>query len=241
MKIAAVIPVHGRLSFWPITVKRLSRQINLPSPVRVVVVGWTEEERIAAERAGAHFVRHENQPLGAKWQFGIDRAIELYDPEAILIVGSTDWITDDWCACMAREIAAGADLAGQRGIYFLDVRPGNFKRMIWWGGYGPGPRSAEPIGAGRLISRGIIDRLRGKIFDPIPKSLDWSCYQHVLGAGGKVVCADTLPCRALSTSSYLWDNLHSFKREAEFPTASIVPDPDVVLSRLFPDMLEIFR
>lgn len=241
MKIAAVIPVHGRLSFWPITVKRLSRQINLPSPVRVVVVGWTEEERIAAERAGAHFVRHENQPLGAKWQFGIDRAIELYDPGAILIVGSTDWIADDWCSLLSPLIESGADLAGQRGIYCLDVRPGNAKRMIWWGGYGPGPRRDEPIGAGRLISRRIIDRLRGRVFDPIPKSLDWSCYQRILGAGGKVVCADTAPCCALSISSYLWTNLHSFERMSAHPSAKPVEDPGAFLFRIFPDDLVAFR
>lgn len=241
MKIAAVIPVHGRLSFWPITVGRLSRQTGLSSPIRTVIVGWTEEERVAAERVGAHFVRHDNQCLGAKWQYGIDRAMELYDPDAILIVGSTDWISDTWCSCMAPHIEAGADLVGKRGIYFLDVRPGNAKRMIWWAGYGPGPRQDEPIGAGRLISRRIINKLRGIVFDPVPKSLDWSCYQRVLGAGGKVVCADTLPCQALSVSCYLWSNLHSFKREAEFPTATPINQPDAVLSANFPDALEVFR
>ena len=65
-----------------------------------------------AEETGALFVQCQNLPLGFKWQRGMDIARE-FDPDAILMLGSSDWVSDNWCEIMMKRIIAGADMVGK--------------------------------------------------------------------------------------------------------------------------------
>lgn len=116
--IAAVIAIHGRETITLKTVHRLKQQTY---PIEhVILVGDTPQEQSIAEITDSIFVKHPNTILGAKWQFGIDYAKTL-NVDAVLIIGSDDWLTDNWVATMMGHIENGYNLVGKNSIYFLHI------------------------------------------------------------------------------------------------------------------------
>lgn len=209
VKLVAVIPVHGREELIVRTVSRLKRQ-TFPL-FSVVCVGDTESERKAVEDGGGVFFNYKNEPLGDKWQYGINKALEMGGTD-ILILGSSDWITDTWCENMVKELWNGYDLIGKKDCLFLDIDSNGYKRMCHWPGYLDQPeRFFEPIGAGRIISQEILNKTSGLMFyKHLNSSLDWSTYQLVIRNNGciKTVENDDYP---LSLSFYhKWDNKHKW-------------------------------
>jgi hypothetical protein len=65
--IIAVIPVFGREELFKYTIRRLYNKNNL---FKVIVVGWSEKEKTTAENEGAIFLKHSNDYLGQKWNYG---------------------------------------------------------------------------------------------------------------------------------------------------------------------------
>jgi glycosyltransferase involved in cell wall biosynthesis len=239
LKIVTAIPVHGRHRLLIKTLSRLKRQ-TLPLH-EVVVIGSTNEDRKLAESVGCGYIYHENQPLGKKWQHGIDHLM-TFNPDAVLILGSSDWISDYWCEHMADEMGQGFDMVGKKEIFFLDVGKGDDKRLMYWKGYFPKKdphRFNEPIGAGRLISRRILDELNWQIFDVRARSsMDWISYRKIVRAGGKVKCVTDGSIEAMSISHHEWNNLHSFDKELKNPMAMEIKDKFRVLKNYFPDAVD---
>ena len=105
---------------------------------------------------------------------------------------------------------------GKRKMMFLDVNANNKKRLISWNGYRRTTnRSREPIGAGRLISRGILDKLNWQSYNiKDNRNMDYTSFTRVLRAGGRVEIIED-PCdtiMALSLSFFhKWGNLHGFE------------------------------
>jgi len=95
-RVVAVIPVHERLELLPLTITRLYKKNGLD---RVICVGDGRKEKAICMEAGAMWVTHQNKPLGAKWNYGYQAAREL-KPDAVVFVGSSDWICDDWIQIM---------------------------------------------------------------------------------------------------------------------------------------------
>ena len=264
IKIAAFIPVHGREPLLRLTVMRLTKQ-TMPI-FKIVCVGETEAEERAVTESGGVFLKHKNNPLGEKWQAGIDYARKLGATD-ILIMGSSDWITDNWCELMSKEILNGYDLVGKSGIFFLDI--GDKKRMAWWPGYlspekqrmmwwpnmdpnGPEAmdlwkkeypdgmdRSQEPIGTGRLISNRILDKMNWQCFDHINESLDRSTYNRIMDAGGIILRADDAEAYPLSISCRFWKNKHIFEDEITHGVTLSDNEIEITLREWFPEAVDM--
>lgn len=241
-KIISIIPVKGREPLVYHTVRRL---VN--NGIDVIACGHTFSEKIVCEMAGANFIQvRDSIPLGKKWQLCLTESRKM-KPDAILYMGSSDWVSNNWCEVLYKDLEDGYAMTGTKGIYFLDIQPRNQKRMIWWGGYEKS-RGDEPIGTGRLFSAKILDLMEWRLFDITKNSSIDHCHMLALKAmeemwaKGKLVHFNkSHDIASLSISTYRWPNKHNFDGESKYPTAHPVKDVEKLLSLHFKEALNLFN
>jgi hypothetical protein len=237
-KVVAVIPCLGRYKLLKKTIERLYKVNRV---TKVVLIGEERQvERIAAE-TGSIYLRHTNSPLGKKWNAGFIEARKL-NPDAILFVGSSDWISEDWLTEALKHLK-DHDLIGRLDCYLLDFNTISGKRLVYWPGYGQGVRSEEPIGIGRVISARILDKIDWKPFnDDRDNSMDWFMYEAVLNNQGTVKIMDNGKSMAISTN--LWGNKHQFEQHwsgKELPSTKIKGEEmNSFLVNNFPESIHLF-
>lgn len=237
MKTVAVIPIKGRLPLLKYTIRRLLKKNGC---FAVICIGDAPEEKLLVESEGAIFVEHENSPLGKKWNAGFLKAKEL-NPDAVLFVGSSDWVCDDWLPYCAKFIQAGMDMVGKPDFYLLDI--GDVLRFCHWHGYTTKERKDEPIGIGRVLSARILEQMNWQpIADELESSIDWSMYKRILALGGKVANIKTDQIKSLSISTNRWSNKHQFNAHySNKLPSSRMPDFGNWLDLHFPEYKKIFN
>jgi len=124
---------------------------------------------------------------------------------------------------------------------FMDVDHKNEYSLISWNGYAPyvDYRTMEPIGAGRMISKNILDKIHWNLFDKDAiKSMDFISLRNVLFGGGEVNMIQD-PCNnimAMSVSFYhLWGNMHGYESTCASPTSKRIINLRETLQQYFPD------
>lgn len=202
-KVAAVIPVHGRLELLPFTIKRLLWKNGVDV---VICVGNESSEKAICISAGAKWVEHANSPLGAKWNAGFVAA-KAYNPDAVVYVGSSDWLSNSWLTIM-EPLVNRHQIVGVPGCYFIDIAESI--RLTYWPGY-QGQRSDETIGIGRMLSRKLLDAIDWKPFDDTKEgSLDRSMKDKAAKVGFKDIFVVDNRIKAMSISTPKWSNKHKF-------------------------------
>ena len=202
--IVAVIPVFGREPLLKYTIRRAydKNRVNY-----VIVLGESESEEETAKKEGAIFIKHKNRPLGKKWNAGFIYA-KRFNPDALLFIGSSDWISSDWMDRAYTEILNGAGYVGKSDFDMVDIK-GDVRRFCKWYGY-VCKRKNETIGIGRLVSRKLLDAIN---FSPFPdnkdNSMDYGMYLHCINHKMpiKILTNDSI---FLSISCDLWKNMHQF-------------------------------
>lgn len=115
-----------------------------------------------AVRNGWHYVEHPNRPLGAKWNAGL-RAMRPYNLDAVLIVGSDDWVSENVFLHYGTLLRAGFVMIGLLDLHVLDLHT---LRLLYWPGYPPeSERAGETLGLARCLHRGLLDRLDWALWD----------------------------------------------------------------------------
>jgi hypothetical protein len=207
MKIAAAIPVNGRHRLLKHTIIRLLTKCGVDH----VVCTGSKDDRDVCRDAGAEFIQHPNHPLGFKWNRAF-QACEGYD--AVLFVGSSDWVSDDWVKTMLPYLETNY-MVGKLGCHLLDIQilQSNLYRLVYWPGYEKGTRQRdprrhkEPIGIGRMLSREFLKKISYRPFkDNQDASLDWVMYEK---ANGRYAISED-NVHSLSISTNLWPNKHKF-------------------------------
>lgn len=99
------------------------------------------------------FLEHVNQPLSEKLCFGMQHLGTL-GVDAVLSMGSDDFVGEHSIRFVAAQIQAGYDIVGVKDFYFWNAQKG----MRWWGGY-KGRRAGETVGAGRSLSARLLERM----------------------------------------------------------------------------------
>jgi len=94
-----------------------------------------------------------NYPLNRKWNFAARRAIAAHDPDCIIIVGSDDLINADYIKTCARYAEFGCDRLDSCVCWFYGLKERRSSLL-----------RAARVGAGRMISREGIERLRGQLW-----------------------------------------------------------------------------
>jgi hypothetical protein len=98
-----------------------------------------------------------------------------------MIVGTDDLLTTNWCNVGLAFIRQGYDLVGKNTRYVLRMVKNEPLRLM---------KKKYPfdslIGAGRIISSKMLDKLNGQLFKPLDRKLDTFAMQAIKKAGGKI-------------------------------------------------------
>jgi hypothetical protein len=229
--VIAVIPCFGR---FPLLDQTVSRLVN-KNKVKVILVGDEKGVADIASKYNQEFCSYPNTTLGAKWNFGF-QAARKHNPKAVLFVGSSDWVEDDFML-KTLPFLETHEMVGTLGCYLLDIHTTRGKRLVHWPGYGKGPRAHEPIGIGRVISRSALDKMNWEPFDPQRQnSMDWTMYNKVLQNGGQIKIVDA---KSMAISTNLWLNKHQFEEHWKGRMPSERMAPDEFISNYFPEANKI--
>jgi hypothetical protein len=236
-RIVAVMPVSGREELFPLTIKRLKQQKDVD--MTVVVVCDPDDFELAYDTKEADRVLvGEWNTLGQKWQDGIFEAA-LFDPDAMMIVGSGNWFTNGWAKTLFPYLD-DYDMVGSEAMYVYQIRQ-NDQIMIHWNGYHNNARKGDMLGAGRLLSRKILDKVDWQIYNTsLNRGLDWSMSKILRLHGAKTL---TLPAGdeyIMKVGSYKWKNINSFRVLWGSPNARKVDKPEEIL-RDFPEINELIN
>ena len=206
IKIVAVIPINGREPLLKYTIRRLYTKNNL---FKVICVGINESEKNVVLEENGIWVYHENYPLGKKWNTGFLKAKE-YNPDAILFVGSSDWISDDWIPSVY-DYTKHFGIVGKSRFDMIDFNNKNYKTCYWTGYNENNLRYNETIGIGRLLSNKFLEKINYKPFDEnMNNSMDWYMYLNCLNTNFRIKKIDN-DSIFLSISCDLWKNKHVFE------------------------------
>lgn len=137
--------------------------------------------REIAESSGFAYIEAPNSPLGAKWNaaLGLLRGRGL---AGVCVFGSDDVAAPAYFTDLARVCAQEAQLAGVRGMCFLDLPTG---RLLRWAGY-TGERRGDTPGAGRFVPAELLDRLAWKLWpDHYERGLDSGMLRLLAEAAGE--------------------------------------------------------
>ena len=236
--IYAAIPVSGREILLYHTIARLSKQTT---PVTAVCCGHTESEKIICENAGAIFIQcPDDTPLGEKWQKSVELIRDAGDAEAILILGSANFICNDWVETLMNE---PYQAVGVRGLFFFDIRPRNATRLYYWPGYTGPNRKGEPIGTGRIIKRELLDKIGWEVYDrDWNSSLDYSMTLRIRAAGEDWFCTEK-ELKGMDISTYRWKSKHDFRGMVRTNKVEWYNDARIAkfIPEYFPEVTNLFN
>lgn len=204
IKIVAVIPVYGREILLKYTIKRLYEKNNL---YKVICVGSSDLEEVVLKENGV-WVYSKNKPLGEKWNRGFLKAKE-YDPDAILFVGSSDWISEDWIPSVY-DYLYYYGIVGKNRFDMIDFTNQNIRSCYWLGYNENNIRFNETIGIGRLLSKKFLQKINYQPFDDkMDNSMDWCIYKKCIDNNFLIKIINNKSI-FLSLSCDLWVNKHIF-------------------------------
>lgn len=123
--------------------------------VRVIAVYSPEDPDPATDVPGVIYVRAPNEPFTDKWNAG-SRAARLFDPDALMILGSDDFVSEAYVADACWLIQSGSDYVMPGLFHFHDQATGETIRC----------EAIGKVGAGRTYSRRVLDVLDFRLWEP---------------------------------------------------------------------------
>lgn len=193
--LVAVSAAHGRHA---ITKAWAYHTMSMGFDAEVVAVTEDDYENAdLLEHLGIRVVLAPNQPLGAKFNAALAVALDM-GATRIMILPSDDFVSPAWVQA-AREhpgdylyphCCAIVDAETQAAYVITKLTFGTMK-----------------YGAGRVVSRKVIDKLGGKLWpDELNKGLDGASHQRITKAGFEinVVKTEDIPITDVKTAENLW-------------------------------------
>lgn len=166
--ICLVIATHRRVELTKNLIQKLLKEQN---DIEIVVVVSDKSE--LNKYPNTHTIIVPNNPLGNKWQKGVNKAREL-NPEGIIILGSDDELCEGYVDNIRHLHSKGYEFIGVKQYYV------KHNRKLYFFNYKP----EQPIGGGRFYSKNLLDRIDWKIFKPnYNKHLDDYGYNQAINSG----------------------------------------------------------
>lgn len=162
----------------------LKNQLSGKIKLELLAVGSEgETSQQLCESCGFDYLEFPNLPLSAKWEYGLNRCAD-YDPDAVIIVGSDDIISQGLIEFYDRKLREGLVFGGLKDVYFFDTIS---QEMILWKGYQKLDirRFGETIGMARCFARPLLDKLKFSVWKglKINKRLDRIVTEKLLDLG----------------------------------------------------------
>ena len=169
-----VIATHKR---YEITNELLRRLIRDQKNTKIVLVTSDIVECKRFEQLKLENViisNYPNNPLGLKWQHGVNVALDL-GADPVIILGSDDDLNPNFVKNAIIKMHEGYDFIGFRRYY---VKRAKKRYLIDY-------KPEMPIGGGRVYSRKLLEYIGNKIFAPVERKLDDYGWNMVVKSGMK--------------------------------------------------------
>jgi hypothetical protein len=117
-----------------------------------------EASKKMVEKHGFTYIEIPNQPLGRKMNKAA-LAAKQHEPDYCLFVGSDDIMGVDLMEKYYEEMQKGTDYVYVKDWYFFDLKT---RKGLYWAGYDKKVNRGHACGAGRLLSKRIVEALEYK-------------------------------------------------------------------------------
>lgn len=173
IRILAVMPLWRRPALTRLILRQWNAQIQrLRADGRVDLhllcigsEGAASVELVSGYANSMSYMEHRNYPLNQKWNAGIQLARTM-NPDAVVIVGSDDLLSDALWLAYADKLARGEEAFGLLDLWFFDI---STQRLGYWPGYSQdSARFGESVGLGRCYSRSVLNQLDWLLWDYPP-------------------------------------------------------------------------
>jgi hypothetical protein len=155
-----LIAMHRRHEVMKINLQLLSKQ---DCEIVVVVSDFIDSNFVRSlNLSNVYVTEWPNQPLGAKWQHGVDYA-RTFDPDMLIILGSDDFLNADYIKNASRLIKK-YDFIGLTQWWIKDLSTPRGRQETIKIRYNP-QYFYCPIGGGRIYSRKCLKDLNYQLFD----------------------------------------------------------------------------
>ncbi len=152
--VVCLIGIWGRLDLVQINIDLLKKQTK---PCKILLIVSSPKDKLFAIKNKVDWIYTDNQPLGKKWQIGLYEC-KKYNPNAILINGSDDLLSPNWIEKTYPFIKKHKyDIVGKSNWYLLDLIEKEPYKISY-------KNNNILLGAGRLISRNILDEINWNLF-----------------------------------------------------------------------------
>jgi len=109
----AIIPVKGRLPLLPHTIEQALKVVD--EVICITSKAYEKEYCIGAEATNMG----QGFKLGEKWNVGFEAA-RKYDPDHVLFIGSSDWVSENWVDVML-PYSEDYEVVGVQGFNLLHL------------------------------------------------------------------------------------------------------------------------
>jgi len=177
-----------------------------------VIVAGSEGKRSKqlAESFGFIYLKRPNQPLAEKMNATITEGLKRGYTHFIC-VGSDDLLSKELIDEYIRLIRLGYEFIGVLDFYFYELGTG---KASYWGGYRDRKRFKHTCGAGRVLSRNLVESWGGKVWEgqrylysSIQQRLAFSNFpKYVFKLKDKDLLAVDIKSQTNLTPFKLWDN-----------------------------------
>ncbi len=135
----------------------LKRELSELEITGLIVGSEGEKTRRMVLSSGNEYLEHKNLPLSEKWD-SVLKFSRNFDPDAVIILGSDDFISPETVRSLVGKISDGWLMTGLMDMHILDSEGG---RLFHWNGYSVSTpnRMWETIGLGRCISRKLLEKM----------------------------------------------------------------------------------
>lgn len=180
------------------------------------------------DKYNVHFVYHENEPLGRKKNFGLQRARQ-FEFDYLMEIGSDDLVLNELLDSYKPMIAKGAELFGINDAAYIDSETGACRRLV---------SRNSTYGAGRMISRSALEKMNFSIWkDEISKGMDNNSVFAFMRKGigyQKVPVMDFPGVVDIKSKVNVWHFSNYARAGTEY-------DIDEIFSRISPDEVSVIK
>jgi len=175
MKLVAYAPVFGRHE----AVKLFAHSLTL-NDIKGFVVVSNEEDRAFCQALGLYTHTQPNNPLTDKVQNGL-QWLKTFDFDAVVMLGSDDVVEG---YDKIKEWLKEYDCVAFGDCHYTDLTTG---RQGYWPGYTYAHRYGEPAGAGRFLTRTLLERMNWDLWTLSTNgSMDFDQWKKIQAATDKI-------------------------------------------------------
>lgn len=143
-------------------IKEMKKAMPKDFHLDVIIAGSEgDRSRKMVEAHGFIYIECPNYPLANKANAPLSLA-RIINPDYVLCMGSDDILHPDTFVMYCDLMRKGVDFMGVLDFYFYDTTSG---KSSYWGGYKEPYRVGRTCGAGRVLSRRILDLWKWKIWE----------------------------------------------------------------------------